>query len=379
MIKQGRIVQLGKYYAPDVGGVETLTQNLAIGFAEAGWQSDVVVFAKGLSGRTLANGVKVTRCRMAFALASQPFSIGWIVRASNALLRAEPVILHAPNILGALVSVVFRRAPLIVFWHADVVNKAWLGRIIAPLEQAMLERAALIWATSDEYAQHSLPLQPWLAKLRILVPGIADPAQTERTADLNPKLATFIGGRTLILAVGRLVSYKGFDQLVEAAAWLTDDYAVTVVGEGPQRSALQKLIHQLGLSNRVLLAGRLNQEQLHALFRVAKLFAMTSNERSEAFGIAQIEALAHGVPIVATDVPGSGVSSVSDRGAFGALVPVGDPQALAAAILRVTKSVDSDRHGLHARSRFEKQYTLSRMTSDACADVARVIADHLRS
>ena len=138
-----------------------------------------------------------------------------------------------------------------------------------------------------------------------------DPTQTGVALSPSYELEKRIDGRKIILAVGRLVSYKGFDVLVEAAPDLHPDSVVVIVGSGPLGQKLRQAVELAGVSDRVILAGRLSDAALHSLFSKAALYCLPSIYRSEAFGVVLLEAMAHGLPIVATEIPGSGVSWVA--------------------------------------------------------------------
>ncbi|SFG60658.1 glycosyltransferase [Methylobacterium gossipiicola] len=129
-----------------------------------------------------------------------------------------------------------------------------------------------------------------------------------------------------VLAVGRLAPAKDFATLLRAFARVRRDASLVIVGEGPERPALEALISDLGLAGRVTLAGHV--ERPWHLYREAACFAASS--RAEAFGNVLVEALAHGLPVASTACDGP--VEILEGGRFGALVPVGDAAALAAAI-----------------------------------------------
>jgi rhamnosyl/mannosyltransferase len=107
-----------------------------------------------------------------------------------------------------------------------------------------------------------------------------------------------------------------------------------IVGEGPLRSELQSLAARLGVTDKVVFAGEVNNAGVMPYYHAADLFALASVARSEAFGIVQIEAMAAGLPVVNTSLD-SGVPFVSLAGESGLTVPPGDAPALAAAINRL--------------------------------------------
>ena len=133
----------------------------------------------------------------------------------------------------------------------------------------------------------------------------------------------------LVLAVGRLVSYKGFNVLVEALAHI--DASAIIVGAGSQAGRLRRLIASHGIGDRVSLGGSVSRERLRVLLHAARVFAFPSLTTAETFGIAQIEAMAAGLPIVNTALP-SGVPTVARHGIEALTVPPGDAAKLAEAI-----------------------------------------------
>jgi len=140
-----------------------------------------------------------------------------------------------------------------------------------------------------------------------------------------------------LLALGRLVEKKGFDVLLAALRLLKEAGVVvhlTLAGEGPQRSRLETLVRDYGLTGQVELPGFVPYRDVPALFAATHLFVMPSviARSGDRDGIPNVllEALHQGVPVVATDV--SGIPEVVSGGHTGWLVPPGDPQVLARAL-----------------------------------------------
>lgn len=359
-----RLVQIGKFYPPEWGGIETFAKNLADGIATRGIASEAVVFTRAASGVEQVGDVRVDRSHAGRTISSQPISISWLFRAIRRARGADVVLIHYPNVLAIAAVPFLSSARIVTYWHSDVINKGVMGRIIGIAERYLLRRSDLVLASTSAYAKASPRLRAVAAKTQVLAIGIDDVTGRE-CQQLPASIAGFVGdhGR-LILAVGRLVRYKGFDVLIRAAATMPADTRVVIVGSGPEHATLETMIDELGVRDRVLLAGRQDDTSLHALFQAASAYAMSSVERSEAYAIVQVEAMAHGIPIVATDIPGSGVPEVSGHGETGALVAVGDAVALGRALLAVMDRPD-DMLRKRARARFEARFTTTRMVDDA--------------
>src|SRR5262249_27304171 len=123
-------------------------------------------------------------------------------------------------------------------------------------------------------------------------------------------------GQRIVLAVGRLVYYKGFEYLIRAMRHV--DGKLMIVGQGPLREALQMEIDCHGLRERVTLLGGI--EDVLPYYHACDVFVLPSISRTEAFGIVQLEAMACGKPVVNTTIP-TAAPSVSLSGLTGLSVP----------------------------------------------------------
>jgi N-acetylgalactosamine-N,N'-diacetylbacillosaminyl-diphospho-undecaprenol 4-alpha-N-acetylgalactosaminyltransferase len=137
-------------------------------------------------------------------------------------------------------------------------------------------------------------------------------------------------GRRLLVGAGRLIPLKGYHTLIEALPLLPPDVHAIVMGEGPERKALESQAERLGVSERVRLVG--DKENPWSYMARAEVFAHPS--RSEAQSLAFVEAMTLGIPIVSTS-ESAGIRESLDQGRRGLLVPPSDARALADAIARL--------------------------------------------
>jgi rhamnosyl/mannosyltransferase len=169
----------------------------------------------------------------------------------------------------------------------------------------------------------------------------------------------------LILSVGRLVYYKGFEYLIRAMQQVRG--RLIIIGDGPLNQKLSQLVAELGLGDKVVLAGEIQNADVTPYYHAADLFALASVARSEAFGIVQIEAMAAGIPVVNTALD-SGVPFVSLHNQTGLTVPPENPDALAAAINRLLDDQSLRQSlGRAASLRARQEFSLETMTSRVLA------------
>ncbi|MBC8119367.1 MAG: glycosyltransferase, partial [Burkholderiaceae bacterium] len=175
----------------------------------------------------------------------------------------------------------------------------------------------------------------------------------------------------ILLAVGRFVYYKGFEFLIRAMAASATQGTLVIIGEGPLHDNLRQEIEQLGLGDRVHMIGNVPDAQPY--FQACDIFCMPSVERSEQFGLVQLEAMACSKPVISTRL-GTGVEYVTLDGVTGLLVAPKDAGALAHA-LRVLLG-DRElrfRLGVAGRQRVEQAFSIKQMV-DKTVDVYHRVA-----
>jgi rhamnosyl/mannosyltransferase len=247
--------------------------------------------------------------------------------------------LHCPNPMAALaLRLVNPRARIVLHWHSDIIRQErlnvayrmlignWLaGRADAVIGATPAHVEASEYACAFAGKSHVIPF--------CLDPAPFSPERVDRAA--LARLKTRHPGRKAVFALGRLISYKGFDVLIDAAALLTDDCVVLIGGVGPLEHELRTRIMAKGLAGRVELLGGIPQPELSAHYQFSRVFCLPSVTRAEMYGMVQLEAFACGRPVVSTRIPGSGVACVNEHGVTGLTVAPGDPAELARAIAQI--------------------------------------------
>ena len=360
-----RVLQISKFYPPVLGGIETVAGALGTGLNRHGVRTDVLCANHRLLTRheTAGSGYDVWRAGSFGSLLST--SMAWAMPGLLARRRTHYDMLHVhmPDPMAAAAVYLSRpRLPLVLHWHSDVIRQRWALRLYEPLQRWLLERADAIVATSPAYAESSEPLRPWRHKVRVVPIGIDDNRQAARPERVE-ELRRLWHGRRIVFALGRMTYYKGFDVLIDAAERLGDDCVVVIGGEGELLESYRARVARAGLAGKVVLPGALPDHDLPSYFQACDVFCMPSTVRAEAYGVAIVEAMVMGRPIVATDIEGSGVPWVNRHGETGLNVRVGDPGALAAALNGLLADAPlREQMGQRARQRFEAEFHADLMT-----------------
>ena len=349
------VVHVGKFYHPYRGGMETHLRTLCEGLAPITELSVVVANSTRRTEHDMVNGVRVTRVGTMAVAASAPITPGMAREMRRA--GADVVHVHLPHPTASLSYLTGRiRGSLVVTYHSDIVRQRMLGALYEPVQQAFLRRASAIICTSPDYRDSSPSLRPHLDRC-VVAPFSLDPTSLLRPDPAEVEAIRQKFGDRLVLGVGRLVSYKGFTHLVRAMQRV--DAHLLLIGEGPLRKDLEEQTRADGVAGKVTFLGHVPETAPY--FHAATVFALSSIERSEAFGLVQLEAMWCGVPVVNTRLA-SGVPYVSRHGETGLTVPPRDPEALGAALRTLLDDASlRDRLGAAARARAENTFNVKAM------------------
>jgi phosphatidylinositol alpha-mannosyltransferase len=322
-----RVALVCPYAWDAAGGVQVHVGDLAAQLAGRG--HDVVVLAPhdgGAGGRAAGTVVRVPYRGTVSPIAPSPLAVG---RLKTTLARWRPDVVHVHEPLTPSTSMwatLAAEVPVVGTFHA-YLDRSRLLEVAAPLVRRVAGRLAATIAVSDAaagFVRRALPeLEP------VVIPN---GVEVDAFADAAP--AALPDGRR-IAWTHRLDPQKGFGVALPAFAALLEDVPdahLVVGGDGADR----RLVGELGadVRARVTMLGSVPHERVAGVLRACEV-AIAPATGQESFGIALVEAMAAGVPVVASDIPGYR-EVVRDR-REGFLVPPGDAVALAAAIRSVLR------------------------------------------
>ena len=350
-----KVLHLGKFCPPNEGGIEVFSFDLLEALNKKGIKADLLCFGD-TTKEDIYNNFKYFACKLNIKLNSAPLSYDFIKTFRKIANDYDIIHIHSPNPLAEVLSL-FTEKKTIIHWHSDIVKQKVTYQFYKPIQQKILQKAKKIIATSPQYLNTSDQLKDYKDKAVNIPLGLNTKRLEIEDENIEEfkKIKNKIDNKKIVLAVGRLVEYKGFEYLVEASRFLKDDIVVLIAGGGPLYDHLQNKINNLNLSNKVLLLGRIRINNVSVFIKNSDLFCLPSISRNEAFGLVLVEALYFGKPLVTTNVDGSGMNYVNIHNKTGLVVPPKDPKALAEAINMILSDENLySRFSKNAKERFKE-------------------------
>ena len=312
-----RVLHIGKFYPPFVGGMENFIGDLLPNLERCGVTTAALVHGHEF-GRTRAyvqdKKNRIYRVPSYGNLLFAPVSPAFPLYLLRLIATFKPDILHMhlPNISAfwAILLPPARRIPWIVQWQSDVVFSEIDFRLAAayrPFEQSLLGKAKQIVVATPPYLSSSSALSKWKEKCLVIPLGLDEERLEKPRGDsLEWAEKMWQPGRMRVLAIGRLTYYKGHEVLIKATAKVPEIHTL-IIGTGDLRDRLDNLVRTSGLNERVKLIGFLPDERLKALLATCDVLCLPSIERTEAFGLVLLEAMTFSKPVVVSNVAGSGM------------------------------------------------------------------------
>jgi len=351
------VLQVSKFYAPHVGGIERVVQQLAEGAEQR--NHDVTVLAatnRGIGNQESINRVPITRTSNAGKILSTPLSPTYPIRLGQ-LSSVDIVHIHLPNPLAVVSELFVDRtdASIVVTYHSDIVRQQIARRLYHPFLRRFLDQTEQIITTSPRLRDNSEILDKYHSRCTVI--PLSVPIEDEFNPSRKSVSPPVDADGPYVLFVGRLNYYKGVEYLIEAMSAV--EGTLLIIGDGARRKSLEQQASTSGGS--VVFLGHVTDEILKRCYAGADVFVLPSVEPSEAFGIVQLEAMKHGLPVVNTNLP-TGVPWVSKHGETGLTVEPHNSSELAEAISTLLGNDELRRRlGENARERVVDNFNESHM------------------
>lgn len=337
------------HYWPVIGGLETWTQNIAERLSDKAEIFVVTGKVKNQPKEEIKNGVKIFRTSLftlknlsrsspVYILTALPFiffkSLFLLKQSSNLRPSNSNLILHCQGFLSSFLGwflSVMTGIPFVATVQR-LENKNWLKKKVYGRARVCIAASTAIKKYFQEIGCKNIEVIPSgidLNKFKI----------QNSKSKIREKLG--IRDEFVIMTVARLEKVKGIQYLIEAFYILNSKLQVPnskliIIGDGSQRNNLVNLVKKLSLEDRVIFLGEVSNPKIPETLAAADCFVLPSLK--EGFGIAILEAMAAGLPVIATNV--GGIPDIIKQAIDGILVPPKNPSAIAEAMIKIYTQPD---------------------------------------
>jgi len=339
------------YYRPYTSGLTIYVERLATAMARRGHTVTVLTsqYDPSLPQREVMDGVRVVRAPVLARVNKGVImpTIGWL--ASALAVQHDAMSLHLPqfDVPGLALRGRLLRQPVVLTYHCDIKLAPGLFNRVANTAVDVANNIGATLATkivtyTQDYADHSPYLSRFRSKVRIISPPVELPDADEAEVQAFARRWNIQG--PVIGMVARLAAEKGVEVLLDALPRVLEAYPdARVIFAGVYQNVLGEEAYALRLAplleqyrDRWTFTGNLSQRELAAFFPNMSVLVVPSLNSTESFGLVQVEAMLSGTPSIASALPG--VRQPVHQTGMGEVVPIGDSDALAAAIIRVLRN-----------------------------------------
>ena len=339
------------YYRPYVSGLTIYVERLARELARRGHTATVLTsqYDKELPRYETVDGVHVVRAPVVLRV-SKGVIMPIIGHLATKLARQHDVIsLHLPNFDAAGIALRGRlmKKPTTLTYHCDLKLPPGLfnrvsNQVVHRMNDLAARSADAIVAYTQDFADHSPFLTRYARKVRVVPPPVESPTVLPEAVQAFAEQFKLNG--QVIGFVARMAAEKGVEVLLHALPHVLETYPQArvlfagqhqdVLGEEAYAQRLEPLLRQH--ADRWDFMGIMSSEELAAFYLNCDLVVLPSLNSTESFGLVQVEAMLHGTPSIASNLPG--VRQPVLQTGMGKVVPIGDAKGLSEAIVEVLQN-----------------------------------------
>ena len=342
-----RILEVLTYYRPWVSGLTIYVERLSRALAAQGHDVTVLTsqYENDLPMYDVMDGVKVVRVPVAARVSKGVIMPGFGPMAWKLAQKADIIHLHLPQFDAPGVAMRGRLMgkPVVLTYHCDLqlpegAFNRMVDKVVLTMNRAAGNLADAVVTYTRDYGTHSPYLSTYLGKKLFIIPPPVELADCTEADSLAFKEKHGLNGRSVIGIAARLATEKGVEVLLNALPTILEKHPEAIVlHAGPYENILGEEEYAARLAplfkkyqNEYRLLGNLDGAELTAFYKNLDVLCVTSLNSTESFGLVQIEAMNHGVPVAACALPG--VRQPVTMTGMGEVTPIGDHEALAQAV-----------------------------------------------
>jgi glycosyltransferase involved in cell wall biosynthesis len=353
-----RVLVALTYYRPHYSGLTIYTERVARALAERGHQVTILTsrFDPHLPAYERQDGIEIIRPRVLLRISKGVIVPSMTTWAWKLAQRSDIVHLHVPQLDAAPIALLSRamHRPVVLTYHCDLhLPHGFVHSIanqVSNLANHLAARSAnVIVHNTLDYAEHSPFLNHYLDKLVPIFPPVEVTPVTETDRQAFRQKFKILPGQRLIGMAARLATEKGVEYLAQALPSVLQEFPQArvlfvgpyqnVVGEEQYARRVMELIEPL--RSHWTFLGVVSPQEMSAFFSESEVLVLPSLNSTESFGMVQVEALACGTPVIASDLPGVRIPVL--KTGMGRIVPKANAPELARTLIDVLRRPQSFR------------------------------------
>lgn len=338
------------YYRPHTSGLTIYAERLAKGLVAQGHEVTVLTsqFDRSLAAEEVEDGVRVVRAPVVLRVSKGVIMPTFGLLATRLVRQHDVVSLHLPQFDAAGVAARCRLTgkPSVLTYHCDLrLPPGWfnwlVNRVVLGMNRLTGHLAERVVAYTEDFAEHSPFLQTFSEKIEVIPPPVDLPEVGQGAVAAFRKMHNLGESGPVIGMAARLATEKGVEVLLRALPRILETYPeARVLFAGQYRNVMGEEVYAQRLAplfrkfeDHWTFLGVLRPVQMAAFYPNLDVIVVPSLNSTESFGLVQVEAMLCGTPSIASNLPG--VRQPVKQSGMGEVVPIGDSEALAEAILQV--------------------------------------------
>lgn len=368
-----RILIVLTYYRPHTSGLTIYTERLAKAFASRGHEVTIFTtqFDKTTALEEVVDGVKIIRSPVLFRISKGVISPKFGYTAWKLVKKADVIHLHLPQFDAAGVALrgLLLKIPSVITYHCDLQLPPGFFNFVVNQVVHVINHLAGIFTNriityTQDYADHSPYMSQHKSKIGIIQPPVVLPeAAPTAKADFRKKFELSGDGPYIAMAA-RFASEKGVEVLLDAMPAILKEFPTAqvlfagqyekVLGEDEYAARLFPRINRHIANWNWKWLGVIDQTDMAGFYQNLDVLTVPSLNSTKSFGLVQIEAMIHNVPVIASDLPG--VRQPVKRTGMGEIFPIGDPDGCAEKICMVLRSKSAYQASDEKRNQIQQYY-----------------------
>lgn len=353
-----KITHVTRYAYPHIGGIEAVISQINASLPNEDFEKEVLC-CSNTEKSSFENGVKYNRCKFLFEFAANTISPEFIWKLSR--VNTDILHYHMPFIFAVIAHFIARPKykKLYITYHGAIVGYDKIMKPFWGLYKYFYKIADKIHVLSPNVINSDQILIDNKDKCEIVPYGI-DLELDYDQEEVN-KIKEKYKNKKIVLAIGRLVKFKGFQYTIEAMQYV-ENAILLIMGDGPLKKDFEIFINKNNLKDKVILLGSISNKKIkNNYIQASDIFILSSIQKSESFGIVQLEAMKYGKPVINTNL-GTGVNYVSIHNETGLTVEPKNSEELANAINKLLNNDNlRETFGQNARIRVEKYFNIAQI------------------